>query len=87
VSKSREPSQRSGDPEPGTDTPTKAKKNRREGAALQLPSWRFWSVMLSIMIAVFLFALDQLIVATAIPKITVQFNSLSQLPWLASGFL
>lgn len=30
---------------------------------------------------------DQLIVATAIPKITVEFNSLTELPWLANGFL
>lgn len=30
---------------------------------------------------------DQLIIATAIPKITVEFNSLTELSWLASGFL
>lgn len=30
---------------------------------------------------------DQLIVATAIPKITAEFNSLTQLSWLTSGFL
>ncbi|WVN86534.1 uncharacterized protein L203_101700 [Cryptococcus depauperatus CBS 7841] len=53
---------------------------------LELPRWRFWAIFISLMISVFLFALDQLIVATAIPKITSQFNSLSQLSWLASGF-
>jgi hypothetical protein len=31
--------------------------------------------------------LDQLILATAIPKITEAFNSLTELSWLASGFL
>ncbi|TXT04875.1 hypothetical protein VHUM_03958 [Vanrija humicola] len=36
--------------------------------------------------SIFLFALDQLIIATAIPKITAEFNSLTQLSWLASGF-
>jgi len=30
---------------------------------------------------------DQLILATAIPKITEAFNSLTELSWLASGFL
>ncbi|KAF8329701.1 major facilitator superfamily domain-containing protein [Cantharellus anzutake] len=38
------------------------------------------------MLSVFLFALDQLIIATAIPKITNQFHSLTQISWLANGF-
>lgn len=29
---------------------------------------------------------DQLIIATALPKITVEFGALTQLPWLANGF-
>jgi hypothetical protein len=29
---------------------------------------------------------DQLIVATAIPRITAEFNALTQLPWVASAF-
>jgi hypothetical protein len=65
----------------------KQRSTKRAGAALELPTWRFWAVMISLMISVFLFALDQLIVATAIPKITEKFHSLTQLPWLASGFL
>lgn len=56
-------------------------------AIIELSRWRFWAIFTSLLLCIFLFALDQLIVATAIPKITKQFNSLTQLPWLASGFL
>lgn len=59
-----------------------------EGQALiEMSRWRFWAIFSSILLTIFLFALDQLIIATAIPKITVEFHSLTQLPWLASGFL
>lgn len=47
---------------------------------------RFVLIFLSLMLCVFLFALDQLIVATAIPKITDEFNSLTQVSWIANGF-
>ncbi|KLT44397.1 MFS general substrate transporter [Cutaneotrichosporon oleaginosum] len=56
------------------------------GAYVQLPRLRFWGVIVSLMINIFLFALDQLIIATAIPKITSQFDALSKLTWLANGF-
>jgi hypothetical protein len=72
-------------------------------APLELSRWRFVAIFLALMMSIFLFALgefhlatfprvdtdniDQLIVATAIPKITVEFDSLTQLPWLGSGFL
>ncbi|WWD22099.1 hypothetical protein CI109_106588 [Kwoniella shandongensis] len=55
-------------------------------APMELKKWQFWAIILSLMVSIFLFALDQLIVATAIPKITEEFNSLTQLSWLASGF-
>lgn len=48
--------------------------------------WRFWAIFASIQVSIFLFALDQLIIATAIPPITEAFQALNQLPWLASGF-
>ncbi|KAF8316148.1 MFS general substrate transporter [Clavulina sp. PMI_390] len=47
---------------------------------------RFALIFGSLMLSVFLFALDQLIVATAIPKITNEFHSLTQISWLANGF-
>jgi MFS family permease len=38
------------------------------------------------MLCVFLFALDVLILSTAIPKIVSQFNSLAQVAWVNNGF-
>jgi MFS family permease len=34
----------------------------------------------------FLYALDQLILATATPKIVTQFNALNEVAWLTNGF-
>ena len=53
--------------------------------AIPLTRLRFWLLFISLCICVFLFALDQLILATAIPKITDEFGALDQLPWLANG--
>ncbi|KAF8304793.1 MFS general substrate transporter [Clavulina sp. PMI_390] len=55
-------------------------------APLQVSKLRFILIFVSLMLCIFLFALDQLIVATAIPKITNQFHSLTQISWLADGF-
>ena len=38
------------------------------------------------MLSIFLFALDMTIVATAIPRITDEFNSLDQVGWYGSAF-
>ncbi|KAK8846841.1 hypothetical protein IAR55_005929 [Kwoniella newhampshirensis] len=75
---------------------TKVKKEKKiseppkghsgDAGTMEMSGWRFWAIIVSLMVSIFLFALDQLIVATAIPKITEQFDSLSQLSWLASGF-
>ncbi|KAK4687774.1 MFS transporter, DHA2 family, glioxin efflux transporter, partial [Tremellales sp. Uapishka_1] len=55
-------------------------------APIEVGKLRFLAIFASIMLSIFLFALDQLIVATAIPSITNHFHSLDELPWLASGF-
>ena len=47
---------------------------------------RFGLIFGSLMLSVFLFALDQLILSTAIPKIVSQFNSLDQVGWLTNAF-
>jgi hypothetical protein len=86
-----QPSAASSNPASINDTPSvHSSDGSKSGGAPEppkMPKWRFWAIFLSLLMCVFLFALDQLIVATAIPKITIQFNALSQLPWLASGFL
>jgi MFS family permease len=44
-------------------------------------------IMAAMFMAAFLVALDRLIIATAIPVITNQFNSLSDVGWYASAYL
>ncbi|KAK5112775.1 hypothetical protein LTR62_003873 [Meristemomyces frigidus] len=44
-------------------------------------------VMLALLLAIFLVALDRTIIATAIPSITNDFNSLSDIGWYGSAFL
>ncbi|KAK8055147.1 hypothetical protein PG993_000374 [Apiospora rasikravindrae] len=44
-------------------------------------------IMLAVCLAVFLMALDNAIIATAIPKITDQFHSLPDVGWYGSAFL
>jgi hypothetical protein len=44
-------------------------------------------ILLALCCAVFLVALDQTIIATAIPKITDQFNSISDIGWYGSSYL
>ena len=48
-------------------------------------SW--WLVVLSILSSTFLYALDNTIVANVQPQILKQFDSLSELSWLAVAFL
>lgn len=87
-------------PASGTATPSgngkKPKKEHKQHAPptgtssyqppLDVPRWRFWLIFISLMVSIFLFALDQLILATAIPKITAAFNSLTELPWVVNAF-
>lgn len=44
-------------------------------------------IMASLMMAVFLVALDQTIIATAIPKITDDFGSITDIGWYGSAYL
>jgi len=44
-------------------------------------------IMLGLCLAVFLIAIDQTIIATAIPKITDRFNSLDDVGWYASAYM
>ncbi|KAI1651883.1 MFS general substrate transporter [Daldinia loculata] len=47
---------------------------------------KFWSVMASIYITLFLVALDRTIIGTAIPRITQDFNSLGDIGWYGSAY-
>ncbi|GIJ90213.1 hypothetical protein Asppvi_009166 [Aspergillus pseudoviridinutans] len=52
-----------------------------------LKSWKLALVMTSISLVIFCMSLDNTILATAIPKITDQFNSLEDVGWYASSYM
>lgn len=53
----------------------------------QPKSLRFWLVMLSNFVAIFLVALDRTILSTAIPRITDEFRSLGDIGWYGSAYM
>ena len=57
----------------------------REDGSEYPTGMRLGLIMLALCLAVFLMALDNSIIATAIPKITDQFHSLDDIGWYASG--
>lgn len=47
---------------------------------------KFWAIMFSIFMAMFLVALDRTIIGTAIPKITDDFHSIGDIGWYGSAY-
>lgn len=47
---------------------------------------KFWTIMISIFLALFLVALDRTIIGTAIPQITNEFQSLGDIGWYGSAY-
>ncbi|KAI0193806.1 major facilitator superfamily domain-containing protein [Astrocystis sublimbata] len=47
---------------------------------------KFWSVIISIFLALFLVALDRTIIGTATPQITQEFHSLGDIGWYGSAY-
>ncbi|KAH7381082.1 major facilitator superfamily domain-containing protein [Cadophora sp. MPI-SDFR-AT-0126] len=73
-----------------SDNRHKASKEARQTEAngLEYPTGlRLAFIVLGLCLAVFVVALDNTIIATAIPKITSQFNSLNDVGWYASAYL
>ncbi|KAI0017449.1 MFS general substrate transporter [Xylariomycetidae sp. FL0641] len=50
------------------------------------PSRRWIAILLALQAAIFLYALDMTILATAVPRITSAFGSLAHVPWYGSAF-
>lgn len=50
-------------------------------------SLKFWLVMLSTFTSMFLVALDRTIIATAVPRITDEFNSQGDIGWYGSAYM
>lgn len=69
------------DPEKGSATPP-------DGEETEYPSGKKVAlIMLALLLAMFLIALDRTIIATAVPQITNQFKSLDDVGWYASAYL
>ncbi|TVY76132.1 Rubrofusarin-specific efflux pump aurT [Lachnellula suecica] len=68
------------DLEKGHDAPAENRAEYPSGKKVAL-------IMLALFLAMFLVALDRTIIATAVPKITDQFNSLNDIGWYASAYL
>lgn len=59
-----------------------AQAKRDEEEDMQYPHGpKLWIILSALCLAVFLVALDQTIIATAIPKITDHFNSIKDIGW------
>jgi hypothetical protein len=56
-------------------------------SAYNIRSPAFWIVVISVYLAFFLIALDRMIIATAIPTITNDFNSISDIGWYGSAYM
>ena len=65
------------------------KPNEYEDAEknFNIKSPKFWIIIVSMYMAIFLVALDRLIIAAAIPKITNEFNSIEDIGWYGSAYM
>ncbi|KAK0125395.1 hypothetical protein ONS95_000587 [Cadophora gregata] len=69
-----------------TEKEAQAKKDAEED--LQYPhGLKLWIILGALCLAVFLVALDQTIISTAIPKITDRFKSIQDIGWYGSSYL
>ena len=50
-------------------------------------SLKFWIIVLSMYLSIFLVALDRMIIATAIPSITDEFHSIEDIAWYGSAYM
>ncbi|CAG8748549.1 38635_t:CDS:2, partial [Gigaspora margarita] len=71
-----------------TDSESIIKNNNNEDEkSTLLPFKELMLVFLALILAVFLSGLDQMIVATCLPKIISEFNSLDQITWIGTAYL
>ncbi|OCK74400.1 putative aflatoxin efflux pump [Lepidopterella palustris CBS 459.81] len=79
----------SADQTPTADKPAQPVHNEYEDAEknYQPKSLKFWIIMIGIYLSILLVALDRTIIATAIPKITDEFNSIEDIGWYGSAYM
>ncbi|KAH0042718.1 MFS general substrate transporter, partial [Aureobasidium melanogenum] len=71
--------------EPGKISPTVV-ESKAVGASDYPKGVKLAFIVVALVLSIFLFSLDQTIVATAIPKITDEFNSIDDISWYGSAF-
>ncbi|KAF2005173.1 putative aflatoxin efflux pump [Amniculicola lignicola CBS 123094] len=54
---------------------------------VELNSIKFWAIMIGLYLAIFLVALDRMIIAVAIPAITDEFDSIEDIGWYGTAYL
>ncbi|CAJ0553020.1 Ff.00g115320.m01.CDS01 [Fusarium sp. VM40] len=72
---------------PTADCLEKHKESGCEDELEYLTGWKLFLTFLALCLTVFLVALDQTIIATAIPTITSQFHSIKDVGWYGSAYL
>jgi len=61
-------------------------KHEEEPPAFELTGSKLFLVMLGLGLAIFLMSIDTSIIATAVPRITSQFGSVSDIGWYGSAY-
>lgn len=78
------------EPKPETTTAEKdlemSDASVRDDGVVYPGLWKAVSLILALYLAIFLVALDQTIIGTAIPRITDQFHSVSDVGWYGSAY-
>ena len=73
-----------------TAAPTSPSKDERHSDGeenFRPKSLKFWAVIASVYVSIFLVALDRLIIATAIPTISDSFHSIEDIGWWGSSYM
>ncbi|KAM3505403.1 hypothetical protein MY10362_002953 [Beauveria mimosiformis] len=78
--------ERDGSYTPDSVLKKKAEEAETEAAPEYIHGWKLFSVMLAITLACFLYLLDVSILVTAIPKITSDFHSLTDIGWYGATY-
>lgn len=76
-------------PDPSHKTPPPGPPGMEEDEAernFRPKTLKFWAIMISVFMAMFLVALDRTIIGTAIPKITDEFRSVGDIGWYGSAY-
>ncbi|KAI9819987.1 MAG: hypothetical protein M1827_006557 [Pycnora praestabilis] len=72
---------------PGDDADIEKAEEDEEDLKVYPGGWTLGILTLGLCLALFVVALDNTIIATAIPRITTQFNSLNDVGWYGSSYL